>query len=114
MNKDGIARTVNQTDPDSALMRSIHGSHASYNVQSVVDDKNGLIVHADAVNETKDIDQLSGQVQQAEEVIQRDCTVICGDAGYSNTKQLKKLDGKEMKIVVPSQRQALHNTEKTL
>ena len=112
LNKDGIARTVNQTDPDSALMRSIHGSHASYNVQSVVDDKNGLIVHADAVNETKDIDQLSGQVQQAEEVIQRDCTVICGDAGYSNTKQLKKLDGKEMKIVVPSQRQASHNTEK--
>jgi hypothetical protein len=28
-NKDGVERTVNQTDPESALMRSIHGSHAS-------------------------------------------------------------------------------------
>jgi transposase len=28
-NRDGTKRTVNQTDPDSALMRSIQGSHAS-------------------------------------------------------------------------------------
>jgi transposase len=32
---------INLTDPDCALMHSIQGSHASYNVQSVVDDKNG-------------------------------------------------------------------------
>jgi hypothetical protein len=107
-NKDGVERTVNQTDSDSALMRSIHGSHASYNAQAVVDDKNGLIVHADAVSETKDINQLSGQVQQAEEVMEKSCEVVCADAGYSNTKELEKLDGKDIKVVVPSQRQALH------
>jgi hypothetical protein len=111
-NKDGAERTINQTDPDSALMRSIHGSHASYNAQTVVDDKNGLIVHADAVSETKDINQLSGQVQQAEEVMGKNCEVVCADAGYSNTKELEKLDGKDIKVVVPSQRQALHEPEK--
>ena len=111
-NKDGVERTVNQTDPDSALMKSIHGSHASYNAQTVVDDKNGLIIHADAVSETKDIDQLSGQVQQAEEVMEKSCAVVCADAGYSNTKELEKLDGKDIKVVVPSQRQALHEPEK--
>jgi transposase len=57
LNKDKVERTINQTDPDSALMRSIHGSHASYNAQTVVDDKNGLIIHADVVSETKDINQ---------------------------------------------------------
>ena len=112
MTKDGVQRTVNQTDPECALMRSIHGSHASYNAQSVVDDKNGLIVHADAVNETADINQLSGQVQQAEEVMEKNCEVVCADAGYSNTKELEKLDGKDIKVVVPSQRQAMHQPER--
>lgn len=111
-NKDGVERTINQTDPDSALMRSIHGSHASYNAQTVVDDKNGLIIHADAVSETKDIDQLSEQVRQAQEVMGKSCEVACADAGYSNTKELEKLDGKNIKVVVPSQRQALHEPEK--
>src|SRR3989304_1078765 len=112
LNKDKVERTINQTDPDSALMRSIHGSHSSYNAQTVVDDKNGLIVHADAVSETKDINQLSEQVQQAKEVMEKSCEVVCADAGYSNTKELEKLDGKDIKIVVPSQRQALHKPEK--
>src|SRR3989337_1270178 len=88
LNKDGVARTTNQTDPDSALMRSIHVSHASYNAQTVVDDKSGLIVHADAVSETKDINQLSAQVQQAKEVMGKSCAVVCADAGFSNTKEL--------------------------
>lgn len=112
LTKDGVQRTVNQTDPECALMRSIHGSHASYNAQTVVDDKNGLIVHADAVSETKDINQLSEQVQQAEEVMEKSCEVVCADAGYSNTKEYEKLDGKDIKVVVPSQRQALHQPEK--
>lgn len=56
--KDGVERTINQTDPESALMKSIHGSHASYNVQTVVDDKNGLVIHADAVSEAMDASQL--------------------------------------------------------
>jgi len=111
-NTDGIARTINQTDPECALMRSIHGSHASYNAQTVVDDKNGLIIHTDAVSETKDINQLSEQVQQAKEVTGKDCEVVCADAGYSNTKELEKLEEKNIKIVVPSQRQALHEPEK--
>jgi len=45
---------INLTDPDCANMRSIQGKHASYNVQSVVDDKNGLIVHAEAVSDATD------------------------------------------------------------
>jgi transposase len=111
-NKDGVERTVNQTDPDSALMRSIHGSHASYNAQTVVDDKNGLIIHADAVSDTKDTNQLPEQIKQAEEVMEKSCEVACADAGYSNIKEMEKLDTREITIIVPSQRQALHKTEK--
>jgi transposase len=111
-NKDGVERTVNQTDPESALMRSIQGSHASYNVQAVVDDKNGLIVRVDAVSKSNDVDQLSEQIQQAEEVVEKHCEAACADSGYANIKEMETLDKREVKIIVPSQRQALHNTEK--
>lgn len=102
---------INLSDPDCALMHSVQGSHASYNVQSVVDDKHGLIVHAEAVNESSDINQFAEQIERANEVLNKRCEVACGDAGYADTSELKKIDEQAIKVVVPSQRQALHQQE---
>ena len=33
------------------------------------------------------------------------------DAGYADTEELKKIDDEQIKVVVPSQRQALHEEE---
>ncbi len=104
-------KTINQTDPESALMGSIQGIHASYNVQSVVDDKHGLIAHADVVSEVNDKSQFSNQITQAEEVTGKECEIGCGDAGYANTKDLERVDRRGTRVIVPSQRQALHNRE---
>lgn len=104
-------KTVNQTDPDCRLMRSVQGSHASYNVQNVVDDKNGLIVHAEAVSDTSDVNQFARQIEQANEVIENSCDVACADAGYADTNELEKIDVQGIKVIVPSQRQALHKEE---
>lgn len=103
---------VNLTDPDCALMRSPQGSHASYNLQHVVDDQHGLIVHAEAVNETSDVNQFARQIEQANEVLEEPCEVSCGDGGYADTEELQKIDGQGIKVIVPSQRQALHKGEK--
>ena len=102
---------INLTDPDCAIMHSIQGSHASYNVQSVVDDKHGLIVHAEAVRETSDVNQFAQQIDQAQGVLGKSCEVACADAGYADTEELQKIDGKGIQVVVPSQRQALHEEE---
>ena len=102
---------INLTDPDCAIMHSIQGSHASYNVQSVVDEQNGLIVHAEAVSETSDLNQFARQIDQANEVLGKPCEVASADAGYADTEELQKIDGKQIKVVVPSQRQALHEEE---
>ena len=102
---------INLTDPDWAIMHSIQGSHASYNVQSVVDEQNGLIVHAEAVSETSDLNQFARQIDQANEVLGKPCEVASADAGYADTEELQKIDGKQIKVVVPSQRQALHEEE---
>jgi transposase len=104
-------KQVNQTDPDCAIMRSVHGSHASYNVQSVVDDKHGLIVHAEAVSENSDMDQFPRQIEQANDLFAKPCDTACADAGYADTDELEKIDGKGIKVIVPSQRQALHEEE---
>ena len=103
-------KTVNLTDPDCALMRSIQGSHASYNVQGVVDDKRGFIVHVEAVAES-DINQFASQITQANEQLGKKCEIACADAGYSDSQELEKIEGQEIKVVVPSQRQALHKEE---
>jgi len=102
---------INLTDPDCAIMHSIQGTHASYNVQSVVDDKHGLIVHAEAVRETSDVNQFAQQIDQASEVLEKPCEVASADAGYADTQELQKVHAKGIKVVVPSQRQALHEEE---
>lgn len=104
-------KTINQTDPESAMMGSIQGTHASYNVQSVVDDKHGLIAHTDVISEVNDKSQFSNQITQAEEATGKECEISCGDAGYANTKELEKVDRRGTSVIVPSQRQALHNPE---
>ena len=104
-------KSVNMSDPDCSIMRSIQGSHASYNVQSVVDDENGLIVHAEATNAGNDSNQFSKQIDHANKILDEPCEIACADAGYSNTEELKKINDQGITVVVPSQRQALHKDE---
>ena len=93
-------------------MHSVQGSHSSYNVQSVVDDKHGLMVHAEAVEDLNDARQFAQeQIDQANEVLERPCQVACADAGYSDVDALEKIDQQGIQVIVPSQRQALHGEE---
>lgn len=107
----GDRELINRTDPDCAIMKSVQGSHASYNVQSVVDDKYGLIVHAEAVSDATDIDQFARQIDQANEQMGKSCNTACADAGYAHTAELEKIEKQEIAVIVPSQRQALHEDE---
>ena len=109
--KETGRKNLNLTDPDCAIMHSIQGSHASYNIQSVVDDKNGLIVHTEAVQQGTDLNQFAQQIDHANDVLGKSCEVACADAGYADTEELEKIDGKGIKVVVPSHRQALHEEE---
>lgn len=109
--KETERKNLNLTDPDCAIMHSVQGSHASYNVQSVVDEQNGLIVHAEAVCEATDLNQFARQIDQANEVLEKPCEVACADAGYADTQELEQIDTKQIKVIVPSHRQALHEEE---
>ena len=77
----------------------------------MVDDKNALIVHAEAVSDTSDVNQFARQIDQANELFVKPCEAACADAGYADTDELEKIDAQGIKVIVPSQRQALHEEE---
>lgn len=103
---DETKKTTNTTDPDCARMNSIQGSHAGYNVQSVVDEKHGLIVHTEPVSENNDLNQFARQIDQAHETLGHKCQTASADSGYACTDKLKEIDDQGIKVIVPSQRQA--------
>lgn len=63
--KESDRGRINQADLECAIMHSRQGSHASYNVQTVVDNVHGFIVHAEAVTTTSDYNQCSCRIEQA-------------------------------------------------
>jgi transposase len=101
--------STNTTDPDCKPMHSVQGSHAAYNVQSVVDEKHGLIANSDVVNENNDVHQFAEQIEQAQETLEKQCQAACADAGYACVDELEKIDKQGIHVVVPSQQQALKN-----
>ncbi len=103
---------INLTDNECVDVKGRQGSHAGYNAQVVVDEKNGLIVNSDVVDENNDLNQFSEQIEKANEVLEKNCETACADAGYSNAKNLKKTIDKGITVVVPSQRQAAHKPKK--
>lgn len=107
--QDGTPRTINIIDPECALMHGVQGSHASYNVQNVVDEKHGLIIHTDAVHDASDVNQFSKQIENAERTLDKHPDVACADAGYADTEELTKIQSQGTLVIVPSKKQAAHH-----
>lgn len=104
--KQDDKKSVNTIDKECTRINSVQGSHAGYNAQTVVDEKHGLIVNTDVVSENNDVYQFASQIGQANETLGKKCTAACADSGYANTEQLKQIDQQDIKVIVPSQRQA--------
>ena len=99
-------KSTNTTDSECTRINSTQGSHAGYNGQLVVDEKNGLIVTSDVVSENNDLSQFANQVDQANETLGKKCETACADSGFADTEELEKIDKQGIKVIVPSQRQA--------
>ena len=77
-----------------------------------MDDPHGLMVHGEAVKQTRDVNQFAGQIDKGNPNLNQPCKVAVADAGYADTVELKKIEEQGIKVGVPSQRQALHQEEK--
>ena len=112
--KEEDQKEVNTTDSDCKKMKGRQGTHTGYNAQIVVDEKHGLIVSNDVVNDANDLNQFSNQINQANEMLDVPCQTACADAGYSKISDLKEIDDQEITVVVPTQKQTAHNSKEKL
>ena len=99
-------KSINTVDPECTRINSVQGSHAGYNAQTVVDEKHGLIVNTDVVSENNDVNQFADQIDQANKTLGRKCNIACADSGYANTDELEKVDEQDIRVIVPTQKQA--------
>lgn len=100
--KESGKPSLNTVDKECASFNGIHGAGAGYIAEVVVDDKQGLIVCADAVSAGNDIGQLADQIEQAQETLGRTPAVAVADAGFSDLADLKRLDEQGIKLIVPN------------
>jgi len=104
--KEKELKSINSTDPDCVKVKGRQGSHSGYNAQIVVDEKHGIIVNSDVVNENNDYNQFKEQIEQANETLDKECQNACADSGYSNVDNLKEIDDKNITVIVPTTKQA--------
>jgi len=107
--KEKNISTINTTDPDAIKFKGRQGIHTGYNGQVVTDELNGLIVSADVVNESNDLNQFSNQIENANENLDTPCKTAVADAGYAKVDDIIKTTDKGIDVIVPSQKQAAHN-----
>ena len=100
------SNSINGTDPDCKIMKGRQGSHACYNSQLVTDDEHGLAVSLQASTAMNDLNELSKQVEQAEEILEKPAKTVCADAGYSSVDDLKPLVDEGKTLIVPNNEQA--------
>jgi len=100
--------SLNTVDRDCVRCHGTQGSYAGYNMQSVVDEKQGLIVQADVVSQSNDYNQLSPQLEEAHKTLGKQCEQVCADSGYSSIDDLEQVDKAGVYVIVPSSQQASH------
>ena len=86
-----------EVDKDARILSKNGESVAGYNVQTVVDKKNKLIVTYEVTRDGNDTQQLAPMAQKAQQVLGVSQLEVVADAGYYNFDQIKKC--KETNII---------------
>jgi transposase len=99
--QDQDRASLNTTDPESARMRNGGQIETGYNLQAVVDERHGLIVHSEVLSQSNDGGLFSRQIQAAQETLGKVCERACADAGFSSGEDLKIMLDQGVDVVVP-------------
>jgi transposase len=98
--ENGDKGQVSTTDPDARLMSKGDQTIAGYNVQSVVDDKNKLIIESEVINRS-DAGHLHQMAKAAKETLAAETLQVLADAGYSSSEDLKACEDDGITAYVP-------------
>jgi len=94
---------VSLTDPDARSMAtSGRGTGiVGYNVQTVVDTKNHLVVAHEVINQGHDREQLASMAEKAAEATGNDELQVLADRGYFSSKEILKCEQADITPLVP-------------
>lgn len=98
--------SYNTTDPECFVSKGDRGANVYHNAQISVDEKHGLIVAAQVVPESADVNQLHTQVKQARAALGKLPQAVCADSGYHSISDIEKIDS-SVTVIVPSQTQII-------
>jgi transposase len=99
----------NITDNDSAKMPTSHGVIQGYNAQAMVDDKHQIIVHAEAMSNGQDHDNLTPMLDSARENLKaigksKDPlrnVILTADANYHNNRNIETCEQENIDAYIP-------------
>jgi len=99
----------NVTDNDSAKMPTAHGVIQGYNAQALVDDKHQIIIHAEAMGNGQDADNLSPMIDRAKENMKAigksddyfKGKELSADASYHSKSNLQKSAEENINSYIP-------------
>ena len=99
----------NVTDNDSAKMPTAHGVIQGYNAQAMVDDKHQIIVHAEAMGNGQDADNLSPMIDKAKKNMKAigknkdyfEDKILTADANYHTNKNIEKCEKDKIDAYIP-------------
>ena len=99
----------NVIDNDSAKMPTSHGVIQGYNAQALVDDRNQIIMHGEAMSNGQDHDNLEPMLNGAKENMETigkgedyfAGKTLSADANYHNNKNIKRCEEEKLDAYIP-------------
>jgi transposase len=88
-------------EPEARRMRANGRYHFGYNAQAVVDEKTGIIVAADVVQEQEDHTLLVEMTKQAVDNTGQKPDTVVADCGYANASQFAEAEQETLNVLVP-------------
>jgi transposase len=101
--KENGGEPVCTVDEDAALMKQSGGKgfDVCYNVQTSIDDKNGLIVDFNATDHANDLGELRDMVERSKESLGVEEIKVLADTGYSNGEEINASEGMGATCYIP-------------
>lgn len=81
---------IQETDPECRTIHTKEGLLPAYNIQTVVDEKNHLIVSFDTTNANTDQGQLDRMAEQTKNELSIETAEFIADKGYESRKDIEK------------------------
>lgn len=99
----------NFTDPEARMMKTTDGFHYAYNAQAVVDEESQVVLAAEVVQCTADVDQLFPMVEATEANLEEAGVdgrpdVVLADAGYCSEGNLAEAAAGEVDMLIATGR----------